>query len=72
MRQPDALLIVDAGQAGAAGGAETVETGEPLGFDERAEGFALDVESFKLGGELLLAEADAGAGFFVRGRQIST
>ena len=69
MRQPSALLIVDAGHAGAARGAEAVEAGEPLGLDERPEGFALDVEGFKLGGELLLAERDAGAGFFVGGRE---
>jgi hypothetical protein len=63
------LLIVYAGQTGAAGGAETVETGEPLRFDERAEGLALGVEGAKLGGKLLLAKSDAGAGSIVCGRQ---
>lgn len=63
-----ALLIVDTRQSGAAGGAEAVKAGEPLGFNERPEGFALDVEGLKLRGELVLAESDAGTGFFVGAR----
>ena len=45
-----ALLIFGAGQAGAAGGGEAVETGEPLGLDERPQGFALGVEGVELSG----------------------
>lgn len=63
-----ALLIVDAGQTGSAGGAEAIEAGEPFGLDERAEGFALGVQSFKLSSEFPLAVSNAGAGFLVSGR----
>ena len=57
-----ALLIINAGKAGAARGGEAVEADEPLGLDQRAEGFALGVEGGQFGVELLLAEGDAGAG----------
>lgn len=63
-----ALLIVDAGEACSARGAEAIEAGEPFGLDERAKGFALGVEGFKLSGEFPLAESNASAGFLVSGR----
>ena len=57
-----ALLIINAGNASASGGAEAVEAGERLRIDEGAEGFALEVEGGLLEFELGLAEADALAG----------
>ena len=63
-----ALLIVNAGEAGAARGAETIEAGEPFGLDERAKGFALGVQGLELSGKFTLAESDAGAGFLVSRR----
>ena len=60
----DALLIVDAGHAGASGIGDAVEAGEPLGLDERPENFALGVECVELSCELMLTVIDAGAGLF--------
>jgi hypothetical protein len=62
-----ALLVIDAGDAGAAGAGDAVETEELLGVDKRAEGLAGGVESGQFGGEVLLAEGDAGAGFVESG-----
>ncbi len=62
-----ALLIIDAREASAARAAESIEAGEPFGLDERTEDFALGVEGFKLSGEFLLAEGNAGPGFLVSG-----
>lgn len=59
---PGALLIVDAGQAGAAGAGETVIPSEPLRLDEGTERFALGVEGGQPGGVLLMAHGDSGAG----------
>ena len=56
-----ALLIFGAGDAGAAGGGDAVEAGQPVGIESRADGFALGVESGEFGGELLLAGGHAGA-----------
>jgi len=58
-----ALLVFDAGQAGAAGAGEAVVADEPFGPDERAEGLALGVERGHFGVDLLLAKRGAGAGF---------
>lgn len=64
-----ALLIVSAGKTGSTRGDETVKTGEPFGFNESTDRFALGVERFKLGVELLLAEGDAGADLLVGARE---
>jgi hypothetical protein len=57
-----ALLIFSAGNTGAAGGAEAVETGEQIGLDEGSEGFTLGSKSGLLAFNPGLAEADAFAG----------
>jgi len=57
------LLVVNAGQAGAAGAGKAVVADQRLGLDERSEGIAFNIESGQFGGELLLAECGAGAGF---------
>jgi hypothetical protein len=53
------LLIFNAGNAGASGGTEAVESGEMLRLDERTEGFTLGVEGGLLEAEFGFAEADA-------------
>ena len=63
-----ALLIVDAGEAGAARGAEAIKAGEPFGLDEGPESIALGVQCFKLSSEFPLAERNASASFLVSGR----
>lgn len=55
-----ALLIVNAGQSGAARTAKTVEANKHFRLDERTEGFTLDVECGKFMIELSLAKCDAG------------
>ena len=57
-----ALLIVNPGEAGAAGAAEAIEADEHIGLDERAEGFALDGKLGQFAVEVGLAKGDAGAG----------
>ncbi len=59
-----ALLVVDAGDAGAAGAGEAVVADEPLSTDERTEGFALGIQGGEFGGELLLAGCGAHTGLF--------
>jgi hypothetical protein len=61
------LLIFREGEAGATGAGDAVKADEVFGLDERTEGVALSVESGELGGELLVAEGGAGAGFFKGG-----
>jgi hypothetical protein len=57
-----ALLVVDAGDSGAAGAGEAIVADEHFGLDERAERLALSVESDQFGGMFLLAEGNAGSG----------
>jgi hypothetical protein len=57
-----ALLVVDAGEAGAARAAEAIITHENFRLDQRAEGFALSVECDESGGVFLMAEGHAGSG----------
>jgi hypothetical protein len=52
-------LIFNAGDAGSAGGAEAVKSGEPFRLDEGTEGLALDSECGLLAFQLGLAKADA-------------
>lgn len=63
-----ALLIINACDARSAGRVDAVKPSEPFGFDKRPQRFPLSSESGELGGELLLAEADACAGLVERGR----
>src|SRR5580658_5542794 len=57
-----ALLVVDAGETGAAGAGESIVANKYFGLDERTEGLTLGVESGQFRGMFLLAEGDAGAG----------
>ena len=57
-----ALLVIDAGETGAAGAEESIVAHKHFGLDERTEGLALSVERGQFGGMFLLAEGDAGAG----------
>lgn len=65
-----ALLIVDAGQSGAAACRNTVEAHEPLRFDGLAQDIALGLQHGLLAAEFLLAICDALAGFVERHGQL--
>ena len=58
-----ALLVIDAGDAGAARAGEAVIANKTVGLDERTEGFALEGEGGQFGGDLLVAKGCAGTGF---------
>jgi len=57
------LLVVDAGNAGAAGAREPVVANEPVGANEGTQGFALGIQCREFGGVFLLAFRCADAGF---------
>ena len=57
-----ALLIFNAGETSAAGGAESIKAHDPLGLDKRPDGFALGGEGGLLAGDFGLAKTDAFAG----------
>ena len=71
-----ALLVVDAGNAGAARAGEPVVANEPVGANERTEGLTFGIQGGEFGGVFLLAFccADArfvecaGEGFHLRAR----
>lgn len=58
-----ALLVFRAGEAGAAGAGEAVEANEPFRLNELTKRFAFGIERGQFGGELVLADCDAGTGF---------
>src|ERR1700735_1138754 len=55
-----ALLVYGKGDGGAARGGDSVEAGEPFGFDSRAENISSGIECGEFGQELLLARGHAG------------
>jgi hypothetical protein len=56
-----ALLILGAGDSGAASACDAVEAHQPIGFNGRTDGLAGSIEASELGRELLLASADMNA-----------